>query len=573
MVKNFGSKIGNMAEQYFKRWNSSQIFYGGLALFGLLNLLTAAFMEIHFDEGYYWLYAQNPAFGYFDHPPLIAWMIRAGQFLFPGELGLRLFTVLMSTASMLFLWKIARNFTQNALLFWGVAFSTLLIHPYAFIATPDAPLFFSTVLFFYVFDRYLKTGSNSLGIALGTTIALMFYSKYHGVLVVGFATLANLKLLGKRSYWLAALTALVLFMPHIWWQISHNFPTLQYHLIDSHKTGYNPEVTLNYIVSELAVTGPWLGWLFLYAMAKVKAQTPFVRTLKIMGIGTFVFFLISTFGGDFEAHWTLIAFVPLILLAIEYVEQNPKWKRWVYISAGVNFMLLLIVRILIISPLSNDIKALGIIKGWKNDSYELKAQTENLPIVFQDSWNRAARFAYYTNDPMVTNLNSGLYRRNQFDLYDTDEKLTGQTVYVISNDSTQFSSFRTIKTSKATWYAYKMENFRSYYNLKFELTKPIEISNNQVRATVSIQNTYNEAIALPNTQFNLNHKGKRKWEEVASFPADTIKLEAGERYQNEVTFNISEDQLVSQEIYLTLRVGELNPIPGRFAIDMKKQSK
>ena len=122
-------------------------------------------------------------------------------------------------------------------------------------------------------------------------------------------------------------------------------------------------------------------------------------------------------------------------------------------------------------------------------------------------------------------------------------------------------------------FAYKMENFRSYYNLKFELTKPIEISNNQVRATVSIQNTYNEAIALPNTQFNLNHKGKRKWEEVASFPADTIKLEAGERYQNEVTFNISEDQLVSQEIYLTLRVGELNPIPGRFAIDMKKQPK
>lgn len=560
-----------MAEQYFKRWNSSQIFYGGLALFALLNLFSAAFMEVHFDEAYYWLYAQNPALGYFDHPPMIAWMIRAGQFLLPGELGLRLFTVLLSTASMFLLWKTAQNFTQNALLFWGVVYSTLLIHPYAFIATPDAPLFFFTVLFFFVFDRYLKNSSNNWALALGATIALLFYSKYHGVLVVGFATLANLKLLGKRSYWMAAALALALFMPHIWWQISHHFPTLQYHLIDSHKTGYKPEVTLNYIVSELLVTGPWLGWLFLYAMGKVQAQTAFERTLKWMGIGTFVFFLLSTFGGDFEAHWTLIAFVPLVLLSLLYVEKNPRWKRWVYLSAGINFMLLLAVRILILTPAANEIKAFSFIKGWRNDSEELKAQTENLPVVFQDSWNRAARYAYYTNDPMVTNLNSGLYRRNQFDLYDTDEKLTGKTVYVISNDSTQFSSYRTIKTSKATWYAYKMENFRSYYNLKFELAKPIEISNNEVRATVSIQNTYNEAIALPNAQFNLNHKGKRKWEEVASFPADTIKLEAGERYENEVTFNISEDQLVSQEIYLTLRIGELNPIPGRFAIGLKKK--
>lgn len=560
-----------MAEQYFKRWNTSQIFYGGLALFALLNLFSAAFMEVHFDEAYYWLYAQNPALGYFDHPPMIAWMIRAGQFLLPGELGLRLFTVLLSTASMFLLWKTAQNFTQNALLFWGVVYSTLLIHPYAFIATPDAPLFFFTVLFFFVFDRYLKNSSKNWALALGTTIALLFYSKYHGVLVVGFATLANLKLLGKRSYWMAAALALTLFMPHIWWQISHHFPTLQYHLIDSHKTGYKPEVTLNYIVSELLVTGPWLGWLFLYVMGKVQAQTAFERTLKWMGIGTFVFFLLSTFGGDFEAHWTLIAFVPLVLLSLLYVEKNPRWKRWVYLSAGINFMLLLAVRILILTPATNEIKAFSFIKGWRNDSEELKAQTENLPVVFQDSWNRAARYAYYTNDPMVTNLNSGLYRRNQFDLYDTDEKLTGKTVYVISNDSTQFSSYRTIKTSKATWYAYKMENFRSYYNLKFELAKPVEISNNEVRATVSIQNTYNEAIALPNARFNLNHKGKRKWEEVASFPVDTIKLEACERYENEVTFNISEDQLVSQEIYLTLRIGELNPIPGRFAISLEKK--
>jgi hypothetical protein len=31
-----------------------------------------------FDEAYYWQWSKNLAWGYYDHPPLIAFMIRAG---------------------------------------------------------------------------------------------------------------------------------------------------------------------------------------------------------------------------------------------------------------------------------------------------------------------------------------------------------------------------------------------------------------------------------------------------------------------------------------------------------------
>ena len=43
-----------------------------------LRLIAAARAGLAPDESYYWLWAQHPAFGYYDHPPMVALVIRAG---------------------------------------------------------------------------------------------------------------------------------------------------------------------------------------------------------------------------------------------------------------------------------------------------------------------------------------------------------------------------------------------------------------------------------------------------------------------------------------------------------------
>lgn len=53
----------------------------------LLSLLQAATTGLFDDEAYYWVYSQYLDWGYFDHPPMIAWLIKLGTSLFAGELG------------------------------------------------------------------------------------------------------------------------------------------------------------------------------------------------------------------------------------------------------------------------------------------------------------------------------------------------------------------------------------------------------------------------------------------------------------------------------------------------------
>ena len=76
-----------------------------LALWFLLAVIPGGLAELTSDEAYYWFYTTSLQWGYYDHPPFLALMIRAGTLLFPGELGVRFVTAALSTMGLLIVFK------------------------------------------------------------------------------------------------------------------------------------------------------------------------------------------------------------------------------------------------------------------------------------------------------------------------------------------------------------------------------------------------------------------------------------------------------------------------------------
>lgn len=558
-----------MIDNYIQRNKTSLLFVTGLVIFFVLNLFSAINMGVHFDEAYYWLYSQHPAMGYFDHPPMVSWLIIAGQFFFKSTLGLRLFTVIISSVSVYLMWLMSSQRGANPLLFWALIYSVLLIHPYSFVATPDAPLFFFTTLFFWVYQKFIGTNKLSYALVLALITASMFYSKYHAILVVLFVFSSNLTLLTKRNFWIYAATVVLLMLPHLFWQIDNDFVTFSYHLIDSHKTAYDPMVTFEYLFSQVLLAGPWLGWLLLYFLFVNKSKKPFEKGLKWAGVGTFLFFFAGTFSGDFEAHWTLIAFIPLIVIGYHQLFDNKKWYKWVILSGSINFALLLAVRIIVVSPMAEKFKALSYFHGWDTDSKLLKEATGNYPVVFQDTWNKAARFAWYTNNPEVAALHSAFYRKTQFELWDRDEELKGKTVCVVTTDSTQFENSSKVETPKGTWYYKEIEHFTSFYNTTFAI-ESTNIINNRLLVTVSVNNPYPYTIEVEepnnNKSFKLYEKRNLIWNIMAENELSLMDIEAFKTEKFNLSFNI--ENINAKEVYLMLKLGELNPIPVREKIEL-----
>src|SRR3981081_1326481 len=88
--------------------------FGILALVAL-RLVPAAWTPLTFDEAYYWMWSKHLAFGYYDHPPMVALVIRAGT-LTAGdtELGGRRVALLLALPMSLAVYRTA------AILFGGV---------------------------------------------------------------------------------------------------------------------------------------------------------------------------------------------------------------------------------------------------------------------------------------------------------------------------------------------------------------------------------------------------------------------------------------------------------------------
>ena len=393
----------------------------------LANLIQAAFTELDPDEAYYWAYSQELAWGYFDHPPMIAFFVRLGVLLLPGaELGVLLWMPLFQLATFACIWAICNrprgfDFWVLGLAYWAMPF----LHLFGFIATPDTPLLLFVALFYLVFFRFLENQNLSNSLLLGMIAACMLYSKYQGVLVIGFTVLGVSRLvLARRWIYIAGLVAAVLFIPHLWWQYQHGFPSFTYHL-SGRNDPYEIKHTTNYLLNQLLIYNPLLLPLLVLAFWKATTANVKTRVFRWNITGVILFFLWATSRGHAEPEWTAFLSIGWLYLLMQYLQTKPKLKnRTLALSLG-GIAILLIARVLLISGNQPAFKAFQD-REWIE---ALHQAANGLPVVFQNSYRDPSKYAFYTGKKAYS-FTDVYYRKNQYDLWQQSTELNGKPALV-----------------------------------------------------------------------------------------------------------------------------------------------
>ena len=405
-----------------------------LLVWGLLDLLCALFCEIHADEAYYRLYGQFLSWGYFDHPPMVGLMTALSGALVPitslilKNLSVRLVTVLMHVATVYVVWRTINDKCQMTnVKFLLVAASLPMFCAYGFMTTPDAPLLFFAALFYYAYRQYLsqepRAKSQEIGniLLLGISMAGMLYSKYMAVLVIGLAVLANPRLLLDGKAWTAVGLAALLMLPHLWWQYSHDFPSFTYHLV-SRAEAYRPLYTWEFLPNQWAVFNPLVWGLMIWLSIRAfRSENLFHRTLAWTVLGFQVFFLLMSFRGHVEPHWTVVTSIPAIILITE-----EELKKWVYWTLGVFTSLLIIARIVLM------LNILPVQTGLAGKQAQLEAiheEAQGLPVVFDGSFQMPSLYRFFYDDQAVLVRNQ-YDRYTQYDLLHLERNLIGKPACV-----------------------------------------------------------------------------------------------------------------------------------------------
>src|SRR4051812_17833636 len=207
----------------------------GLAILGLiaLRLIAAAFTPITFDEAYYWMWSKHLAGGYYDHPPMVAVVIRLGTLIAGDtELGVRLVSILLALPMS---WAV---YEATVVLFGSrrvAATSTILLNVTlmaavgTMIVTPDAPLLVASSFVIFALAKVLQTGRGAWWLAVGAATGCALLSKYTA-LFFGPAILVWLIVVPKLRHWLISLwlylggvVAVLMFAPVILWNADHHW--------------------------------------------------------------------------------------------------------------------------------------------------------------------------------------------------------------------------------------------------------------------------------------------------------------------------------------------------------------
>ena len=170
-----------------------------------LRLVAAAWTPLTFDEAYYWMWSKHLAGGYYDHPPAVAFVIRAGTMIAGDtELGVRLVSILLALPMSFAVYRTA------AILFGGIrvaATATILLNVTlmaavgTLIVTPDAPLLVASSFVLFFLAKVLETGRGAWWLAVGAAVGVALLSKYTA-LFFGLAILIWLVAVPKLRRWL-----------------------------------------------------------------------------------------------------------------------------------------------------------------------------------------------------------------------------------------------------------------------------------------------------------------------------------------------------------------------------------
>ncbi len=513
-----------------------------LGVWWIANLVQAGFTELANDEAYYHMFAERLAWGYFDHPPVTALLVWAGERLFGGELGVRFFFTVLQPLYLWILWRLIRPADagrRDAALFVVVSAATLMLQLYGFIAVPDGPLMFTTALFLLTF-KWFSENRRRAWLWMGIAMALMAYSKYHGALVVLFALAANPRQLLRPALYSSGAVALLLLVPHLVWQYEHDWASFAYHL-SGRNSVFRPGYVVEFLANVLVVFNPFFVPLYVQAWRKVKPQTPVGRALKLLPVAFIVFFMLSSLRGYVQPQWVIVSCFGLVCVLFAYARRHPRTRRYVMRAGGVTVGLIVLARlVMIFNPLGIRFEVFN-----NPESYAaIAAEADGRPVVFRYGYAVAAKYAFYTSGEAYCQPNIR-YRTHQWQFRDDDSQFIGREVLVECPDGTVSDSTRQVRTltmangRSFTWFVDPAFHPVRLVDIAFTGLPGRVAAGETLRLELRIRNPYPYAIRVGADDTQLVMLWKHGRFRVDEFPTgETFTIPADSELTRGVTFTV-----------------------------------
>jgi 4-amino-4-deoxy-L-arabinose transferase-like glycosyltransferase len=336
----------------------------------LIRLFAASRFPLTGDEAYYWTWSRHLAYGYVDHPPMVAWAIallspfgRApGLVRFPFVVCEAVTALALGAAA----GRLARDSRAGAIA--AVAFTLLPQTKLALAeALPDGPyaMFWALALYF-VIRLESATASRRAplwSIALGTALGGVLLSRAFGwLLVFGIAAyaLAPKRRASFKQLWIAFVVAALLYAPFVVWNARHHYANFAFTLHDRERLEAF-ELERITILSSLRLL---LDACSLWLLAIFVALRPKRPLLAWTALPLPTLLVAIAFFYQVESYWILGPIASLCVgLGIEFRNWGRNLRRTLIAASAGGFAYVTVAALFAAAPERTEAQLLGATHG------------------------------------------------------------------------------------------------------------------------------------------------------------------------------------------------------------------
>ncbi len=316
-----------------------------IVLVALYHLFIIGIVGPGDNEAYYWTWSKHLDLSYFDHPPMVAYMIAlttavGGDSVF----FLRIGTVLLFCITSLLIYLLAFELSgSRKTAFYSLCLTNIipLFFLVGILTVPDAPLAAFWLLYLYLLLRVVKGNPWWHWYVMGFVLGLAVLSKYFAVLLVPSTLLFLLSDKRLRAFlksphpYIGLLVSAAVASPILIWNIREGWASFTYHLSTRHEGGVFWNNLWTLVIGQLGVVTPFLLFCFI-AIFFIFVKRCFSsggnvreKFIVLTSVPTLVFFyIVMCLTNDAEPHWPGLGYIPLLIGAVwQYPEYLVKKRN------------------------------------------------------------------------------------------------------------------------------------------------------------------------------------------------------------------------------------------------------
>ena len=428
-----------------------------------LRIVLAAVVPMTPDEAYQIEWARHLDWCYYDHPPMVAWLMKPFIVLFgENNVSVRAPGILLGILFCLLSHRLAAEMypgtrvAGRSLVLTGLVFITAI---WSVGVSPDPALVAFCGLALLFFYRAAERGRMKDWVLTGVFLGLAFLSKFlaAGFLAAAFLYLIipeeNRRHLKTPGPWVAVGICAGLFLPVLLWNYANHWLTFRFHFVLRQSgLSFSPATFLSYVGLQLLFFSPVVLVVCVFSSClgikkHLKSRNElFLVLFAGVPLGGFAFI---SFFRAVGGHWTTIAMIPLVVLFARLTdkEKGRTYTAGLATAAGLSLvMVVLAMGVLFAGPR----RLHGLLRAARQSHEEALMATgaafaprpiTETALELKDAtggfcatkdYSLSSVFTYYSPDKTHWHVwgSTSKYGRN-YDLWDDPADLKGSTMIFV----------------------------------------------------------------------------------------------------------------------------------------------